>query len=261
MLCTKPYQPKHLVGHDVAVVVARRARLAQAAVLVLVLDHGPRRDEPLLLAALDVRLAIIIREAPLRALQDLLAARELELRAAEADDDVLAVRVLRAHAQDGLADGHARRALHGLAVRVAHARRQSIRASTGKHLVLPNHVERVRPRANVVRLLAAHLDEVLVARDARRLQSIGGDLLLLVGDQMGHEGELVDGRLFVAAVENADLRVRHAAAVPRLDVGLVLLEARAARGAAAHGCELSLCGAFVSSLRVDGVLPLARAVA
>merc|ERR1719152_704878 len=147
--------------------------------------------------------------------------------------------VLRAHADDRLADGHARRALHGLAVRVAHARRQPIRAGAGKHLVLPDDVEGMSPRANVVRLLAAHLDEVLVAGDARRLQRVRRDLLLLVGDQMGHEGELVDGRLFVAAVENADLRVRHAAAVPRLDVGLVLLEARAARGAAAHGCELS----------------------
>merc|ERR1719258_507635 len=100
-------------------------------------------------------------------------------------------------------------------------------------------MKRVRPGSNVVGLLAAHLDEVLVARDARRLPSIGRDLLLLVGHQMGDEGELVDGRLFVAAVEDADLRVRDTSTIPRLDVGLVLLEARAARGAAAHGCELS----------------------
>ena len=71
-----------LVGHDVAVVEAHLARLAEAAVLVLVRDGAAGGDEPLLLAALDVRLPIIIREAPLRALQDLLAARELELRAA-----------------------------------------------------------------------------------------------------------------------------------------------------------------------------------
>ena len=88
--------------------------------LVLVRDGAAGGDEPLLLAALDVRLPIIIREAPLRALQDLLAARELELRAAEAGDDVLAVRVLGSYLQNGLADGHARGALHGLAVRVAH---------------------------------------------------------------------------------------------------------------------------------------------
>ena len=40
----------------------------------------------------------------------------------------------------------------------------------GKHLVLSDHVEGMSPRANVVGLLAAHLDEVLVAGDARRLQ-------------------------------------------------------------------------------------------
>ena len=46
--------------------------------------------------------------------QNLLAARELELGAAEADDDVLAVRVLRA--RSGLPGRWTRaRALHGLA--------------------------------------------------------------------------------------------------------------------------------------------------
>ena len=69
---------------------------------------------------------------------------------------------------------------------------------------------------------------------------------------MGDEGELVDRRLFVATIEDADLRVRDTSTVPRLDVGLVLLEARAARGAAAHGGGASLWG-LVVSLRVDGV--------
>ena len=229
-----------LVRRHVAVVEAHLAVVAQPAVPVLVLDGAAVRDEPLLLAAAHVRLAVVLREAPLRGLQDLLAPGELELRAPQRDDDVLAVRVLRADREDGLADGDARRALHGLAVGVAHATRQSVSTGAGKHLVLPDRVERVRPRADVVGLLAARLDEVLVAGHAGGLQRVGRDLLLLARHQVGDERELVDRRLLVAAVEDADLGVRHAAAVPRLDVRLVLLEARAARGAAAHGCVFCL---------------------
>ena len=43
--------------------------------------------------------------------------------------------------------------------------------------------------------LAAVLDEVLVAADPRRLESLGGELLQLVRHKMDREGELVDTSL------------------------------------------------------------------
>ena len=43
--------------------------------------------------------------------------------------------------------------------------------------------------------LATVLDEVLVAADPRRLESLRGELLQLVGHKVDREGELVDTSL------------------------------------------------------------------
>ena len=48
---------------------------------------------------------------------------------------------------------------------------------------------------DVEAFLAAVLDEVLVAADPRRLESLGGELLQLVRHKVDREGELVDTSL------------------------------------------------------------------
>ena len=51
---------------------------------------------------------------------------------------------------------------------------------------------------------------------------------------MGDEGEEIDGGLLVTDIVDADLRVGHTTAVPRLDVRLVLLVAVATSRTATH---------------------------
>ena len=55
-----------------------------------------------------------------------------------------------------------------------------ISSGTGQHFVDAEDVERVDPDSDVESILAAVLDEILVATDAPGLQSLGGDLLQLV---------------------------------------------------------------------------------
>ena len=74
-------------------------------------------------------------------------------------------------------------------------------------------VEGVHARAQVEVLLAAVLDEVLVRGDARGLERVRRELLLLVGHHVAHEGQQVDATLLVADVEDADLRRARRAAV------------------------------------------------
>jgi hypothetical protein len=89
-------------------------------------------------------------------------------------------------------------------------------------------------------ILAAELHEALVGGDARGLERLGRELLALVRHEVHDAGEVLDGRRLVADVEDAQLAVRHAAAVARLDVRLVLAVAVAASRAAAH--SIGCCG-------------------
>ena len=128
------------------------------------------------------------------------------------------------------ADGDTGSHLHGLSVRATHARRQTIGAGAGKHLVLAHDVEGVAAGADVVALFAGVLRQVLVAGNASGLQGAGSQLLFLVRHQVADEGEVVDGGALGTAVEDADLGIGDTSAEARLDVRLVLLEAAATCG-------------------------------
>jgi hypothetical protein len=54
-------------------------------------------------------------------------------------------------------------------------------------------------------LLSGGLDDVLVGTNSGGLERLRGDLLVLVRDEMAAEGEVVDGRLLSAEIENSDL--------------------------------------------------------
>ena len=99
---------------------------------------------------------------------------------------------------------------------------EPIGTSARKHLVHTQHVVRVRADAHVEVVLTHGVNHVLVARDAGSLQSLGRQLLVLVGHHV--HGARVEGAglLLSAGVEDADLRVRHTSAKPTLRVRLVL---------------------------------------
>lgn len=232
-------------------------------------------------------------EAPLLRLDDLLAARELELGTAQRLDGGGTVVVAGTDGHQHLADLHTRHNTLRLAVRVAHTSLQTIGASAGKHLVDAVHVERVHAHAQVERVLAAQLGHGLVGSHTRGLKCLRGQLwgdstqsrtharsedgggeprhppprrnaqrsarpmphvrstatrggktapatrtttatgaylLTLIGHQVAHVREAVDGLLLGGVVVDTDLGVRDTAAVPGLDERLVLAVAVAASG-------------------------------
>lgn len=59
---------------------------------------------------------------------------------------------------------------------------QPVSTGARKHLVDAQHVEGVGADAHVEVVLSGELGHVLVRRHAGRLESLGGQLLLLVGD-------------------------------------------------------------------------------
>lgn len=69
-------------------------------------------------------------------------------------------------------------------------------------------------------LLAGVLDKVLVGANTGGLEGLGAQLLILVGDEVDAQREVVDGGALAAQVEDADLGVRDTTVEPRLGVRL-----------------------------------------
>jgi hypothetical protein len=66
--------------------------------------------------------------------------------------------------------------------------------------------------------LSGSLDHVLVGANTGGLKSLGGQLLVLVGDEVDAEGEIVDVGALAAEIEDADLGVRYTTVEPALGV-------------------------------------------
>jgi len=196
-------------------------------VLGNVLDGGAVRSDPALLASSDIVLAVKLGEAPLVGLHDFLSSGEFELGTAKSLNHVGSVGILRADRHDDLTNGDTGSHLHGLTVGVSHTGGQTIGSGAGKHLVLADDVERVSAGSDVVTLLTGGLHQVLVARHTGSLKGASGQLLLLVGHQVGNEGEDIDAGLLGSAVINSDLRVGDTSAESGFNIRLVLLEANA----------------------------------
>lgn len=152
----------------------------------------------------------------------LLTTRVLELGTTQCFDNLRLVAVGRTHRHDRLADAHTRHGSLRLAEGSAHSSLQPIGAGARQHLVDANDVERMHTHADVERILAAVLDEVLVAANATGLQSFGAQLLQLVGHQVHAQREVLDGGALAAQIKDADLGVGDTTAEPRLRVRLVL---------------------------------------
>jgi hypothetical protein len=81
-----------------------------------------------------------------------------------------------------------------------------IRASTRQHLVDAKDVERVHTNPQVERVFASGLCHILVGANTRSLERFARELLILVGDQVTAERELIDRSTFPAEVKDTDLR-------------------------------------------------------
>ena len=83
-------------------------------------------------------------------------------------------------------------------------------------------MERMNPNPQMERIFSGGFHHVLVAGDTRSLESLAGDVLLLPGDEVDAEGELVDSFLLHADVVDADLGVGDTTAVAGFRVGFPL---------------------------------------
>ena len=95
----------------------------------------------------------------------------------------------------------------GLAPSTTHTSLQSIGTGARQHLVDADDVVRVGAHAQVETFLAGHLDEVLIGTNPGSLEGLGAQLLILVGDEVDAQREVVDGRALPAEVEDANLGI------------------------------------------------------
>jgi len=173
-------------------------------------------------------------EAPLVGDDDVLATRELETGTTQSLHDVSLVGLLGAHGQDDLADVDTGDSAIRLAVGTTHTSLQTIGTGARQHLVDAQHVEGVEANAQVEGILAAVLGHVLVHHNTGSFQSLGRDLLVLAGDQVHAQLEVLDGGVLASDIIDLNLGVRNTTAVTRLDVRLVLAIAVAAGRTTSH---------------------------
>jgi hypothetical protein len=80
-----------------------------------------------------------------------------------------------------------------------------IRAGTGQHLVDAKDVERVHTNPQMERVFAGGLCYILVRANTGSLKRFARELLILVGNQVTAEGELVDRSTLPPEVKDTDL--------------------------------------------------------
>jgi len=173
-------------------------------------------------------------EADLAGDIDSLTASELHLCTAEGLDEVGAVGGLGADREDDVADVDTGDHACGLAKGTTHTGLETISACAGKHLVDTEDVEGVDTDTEVEALLAGVLGKVLVGAHTGCLKSLRGVVLLLKGNKVDTERELVNSGITVSKIVHTDLAVRNTTAIARLDVRLAVLNTVAATRTSAH---------------------------
>mmetsp|Transcript_22572 Transcript_22572/g.31600 ORF Transcript_22572/g.31600 Transcript_22572/m.31600 type:complete len:202 (+) Transcript_22572:327-932(+) len=173
-------------------------------------------------------------EAPLLGNADLLAAWDLVTCTAASLDGLLLMILTGTNGHKNLLDAHTSDKTDWLTESVTHTGLEPIRPGTRKHLVDTEDMEGMRADAHVETILPALRRHVLVDDDTCSLETLGGDLLLLVGHQVDAEWECVNIRLSFTNIVNADFRVRDTTTETRLDVRLVLTVSVATSWTATH---------------------------
>lgn len=119
---------------------------------------------------------------------------------------------------EDLANVHTSDKTVGLAESTTHTSLKPISSSARQHLVDTDDMVGVDADTEMETFLSGNLDEVLVGANTGGLESLGGQLLVLVGDQVDAEREVVDVGLLATEVEDADLGVGYTTVEPALGV-------------------------------------------
>lgn len=129
-------------------------------------------------------------------------------------------RITSADAHDDLTNVDTGNSAVGLTPGTTHTSLQSIGTGARQHLVDTDDMVRVGADAEMETFLSGDLDEVLVGADTGGFKGLGAQLLVLVGDHVDAEREVIDGGTLAAKIEDADLGVGDTAVEPRLRVRL-----------------------------------------
>jgi hypothetical protein len=209
--------------------------LGEIALVAEELDVGTVDLDLALLALLDVLLTAERGETPVAGDNDLLATGELEtvrlcpfetivnvtylvLATAQSLESSGAVGVPSPDGHEDLANVHTSDKTVGLAESTTHTGLKPISSSARQHLVDTDDMVGVDADTEMERLLSGSLDHVLVGANTGGLESLGRQLLVLVGNKVDAEREVVDVRAFAAEIEDADLGVRYTTVEPALGV-------------------------------------------
>jgi hypothetical protein len=210
--------------------------VGEVALVAEELDVGTVDPDLALLALLDVLLAAEGSETPHLGDNDLLATGELErllvycgldgveretylvLATPQSLEGSGAVGVPGTDRHEDLTDVHTGDKTVGLSESTTHTGLQPIGTSARQHLVDTDDMVGVDTDTEMETFLSGNLDEVLVGANTGGFEGLGGQLLVLVGDEVNAEGEVVDAGLLATEIEDADLGVRYTAVEPALGV-------------------------------------------
>jgi len=179
-------------------------------------------------------------ETPVLRDNDLLATRELVLRSAESLKSSSLVGVLGTDGQKDLPNVDTGDSPVWLTPSTSHTSLQSIGTSTRQHLVDADDVEWMGTNSHMETVLSGNLYQVFVGANTGSFESLGGELFVLIGDEMDAEWELVDTSTLTSQVEDTNLWVWDTSVEAGLWVWLVLAVAVATGWTAGHfdGCFL-----------------------
>merc|ERR1719272_1493347 len=152
-----------------------------------------------------------------------LSSRELTLGASEGFTSVGDILGLNS---DGDEDGST--------VSSSHTGLKSISTGAGKHLVDADNVPGMGSDSHVEGFLTALGNHVLVSGNTGGLKGLGGELLLLSGNEMDTSGEFFPAPLLHTTVVHTELGVGDTSVESGFGVRLVLLVSEALGGSASH---------------------------
>ncbi len=190
-------------------------------------------DLALLLESVVVRLNQM-GETELSGDKDLLTAWELELGSSQGLLGKLDVFWGASDGQENLSDVYSGGLAEGLTESSSHTLLESIGSGAGQHLVDSDDVPWVDSDSHM-EVISSNLSlHVLVASNSSSLESLGGNLLLLVTDEMDTSGEGVMPCSLSANVINSELGIWHSSVEPRLWIWLILLISEAPGWSSSH---------------------------
>lgn len=166
--------------------------------------------------------------------EDSLSSRELTLGASEGFTSVSDILGLNSDGDEDGSNVDSAGLEESFTVSSSHTGLKSISTGAGKHLVDADNVPGMGSDSHVEGFLTALGNHVLVSGNTGGLKGLGGELLLLSGNEMDTSGELFPSPLLHTSIVHTELGVGDTSVESGFGVRLVLLVSEALGGSASH---------------------------